>query len=51
MISSTKSRLSWAYALARILATDHRTLAIRYLCLSLIAVAIGTLMSLTMRIE
>ncbi len=35
----------------KIFVTDHKTLGIRYLLLSLIAVALGTLMSLAMRIH
>ncbi len=34
-----------------LLSTDHRTLGLRYLCLSLIAVIDGTLMSLAMRVH
>jgi cytochrome c oxidase subunit 1 len=35
----------------KLFATDHRTLGLRYLLLSIIAVALGTLMSLAMRIH
>ena len=48
MITEPQAKLSWAQSLRT---TDHRTLAIRYLSLSLIAVAAGTLMSLVMRIH
>jgi cytochrome c oxidase subunit 1 len=47
MITRPKGEL-WAQSL---LTTDHTTLARRYLALSLTAVAIGTLMSLVMRIH
>jgi len=35
----------------KVFTTDHRLLGVRYLALSLLAVALGTLMSLTMRIH
>ncbi len=42
------SRPSW---IQRILTTDHRIIGIRYLLLSLVAVAAGTLLSLAMRTQ
>ena len=48
MITEPQAKVSWAQSLRN---TDHHTLAIRYLTLSLIAVAAGTLMSLVMRIH
>ena len=48
MITQAKPKLS---SVRSLLTTDHRVLAIRYLCLSMIAVVLGTLMSLVMRIH
>ncbi len=46
---SSRSRVARIFA--SLFTTDHRTLGIRYLLLSLIAVAAGTLLSLAMRIQ
>ncbi len=51
MITERKARLSWGVSLAQTFTTDHHTLGIRYLLLSLTAVAIGTVMSLFMRVH
>ncbi len=48
MITEPKAKLSWAQA---VFTTNHRTLGLRYLALSLIAVILGTLMSVAMRIH
>ena len=51
MITAAKRRLSWGYSLRRLFTTDHRTLGLRYLLISLAAVVVGTAMSLAMRIH
>ncbi len=45
------ARSAWRRVLARVFTTDHRILGVRYLLLSLAAVAAGTLLSLAMRIQ
>ncbi len=48
MIATSQTVRLWR---TRILSTDHRTLGLGYLALSLLAVAIGTVLSLLMRIH
>ena len=51
MITKPTGRLRSSDALRVLFTTDHRRLGRRYLCLSLAAVFIGTLMSLAMRLH
>ena len=51
VIAAAAARSPWRTRVARVFSTDHRTLGVLYLAISLVAVAIGTVLSLLMRVH